>query len=273
MEYIDYAYLIATGLAGYFIGFKVSKRQNTEVTNILKNELITSNASDRSAYLGVLRRELGNEIMNRDPDRYLKNYYHLLDEKAKFEKLANEEIITRIQTISQDFRYFTDFDVIGTRDYVLYSNAFDTEDIDSLIRTYNNIVSYALLQTKIDEFWKYKVSEISEEELEHLKEYVSKVRDTKFLAHLHQAERDYWNYKVTEPEDLSFENNEYTVHPITDVAEVAYGVYIKKTDEYGIFSTFYGDNKNFDSYYRTDATFEKRIPLYNLHIPYCIAEH
>jgi len=268
MEILDYIYFILIGLVAFYLGYKVSLKVSAQVIKELKRELESSNATDRSAYLGVLRRELTNELMNRDPTRYLSNYYHLLDESEKFDHLTRDEALTRIQAISQDYKYFNDFDVIAVRDYILYSDALSIESDDNLIRIYNQIVSYSLLQAKVDKEWEYKVAKVKKEELEHLKEYVTRVEDTKFLAKLHQAERDYFNYSAAEPDEGTYENKEYIIQPIPHFAEVSYGVYIKESGEYGIFSRFYSDdNKRSDSYYRSDELFEERIYLRNLNIP------
>lgn len=266
---------LTSGLIGFLLGYALvrvaTRKQIALLTKHMNRDFASSNAADRSAYLGVLRREIANELIKRGPRKYLDNYLYLLDEKRKIAGLTAKEALIRSLAISQDYKLYKDFDIVEARDYVLYSDKLDWRNDDELIRAYNNIITFSLLQEKIDSQWEGKVPGIDETELEYLMEYLSRIRDTIFLAHLRRAQRDYENYMATAPDILAYENIDYFVRPIPAMPEIAHGVHIKETSEYGVYSEFY-DEKIFRSYYRSDETFKNRIPLHALTIPYCITE-
>ncbi|UPK15811.1 hypothetical protein IVA93_37530 (plasmid) [Bradyrhizobium sp. 155] len=58
-----------------------------------------------------------------------------------------------------------------------------------------------------------------------------------------------------------YESAEIAVFKLYDVAEVVKGFWFKDTNEYGVHSVFYGDDKSYESFYRSDRTFEKREVL------------
>lgn len=253
---------------GYRLGFKVAGKANEQAQGYLEDCLQSEKTGGYFCYLSVLRRELANEIMNRDANKYLQNYKQLLGEKERLDRLSKNEIDDRLKVMNKDYSHYEYFDKIGTRDYVLYDDAFGSESIEDLIKAYNAIVNFTYMTEKSEPYWNIRTGGISGEELIHLKEYVSRFRDTILLAHLHHAKRDYDIYTSTEPRDPSYENDRYVVTPLPARNPAhEYGVFIKCLDQYGIFETFYGDDdKNFNSFYRSDSSFEERRSLDGLGI-------
>lgn len=263
----------------FFIGVIIIKRIKARYDSIIKeleDEVQRTNADDRSLYLIALRRELGNILISHSPDKYLKNYYYLLEETKKIDELTIEQIKLRISTISTEYPYFRDFDQINTRDYILYSSIVDSEEIKLLYKTYNTIILYSYLMRKADPYWKTygNVHRITEEELNHLKMYIHQINDLELLAHLKRAKRDN-NLIKSYLSTGKYFNPEYKIkildETIEDKFEMSYGVYIEELQEYGVFSTFYDDDrdKSYFSYYRSDKSFKKRVILDPVDAPYC----
>ena len=240
------------------------------------SEMWRTSAIDRSNYLAVLKRELANELVRRNPTVYLQNYYRLLDEIERIQKLTEEDARMEFDALCVKYKHYTDFDIVQARDYVLYSDALDWEDDQEIIRTYNDIVSFCLLQGKIDADWHYRCNSPHEQELKHLERYVRRIEDTIFFFRLRQAERDYRSWQANcEAKFMyaEYENAEYAITPLSTIPEMVYGVRIKATQEYGKFSVLYGDNDNeYRSYYRSDRFFKKEEVLDKLNVPVCIPD-
>lgn len=164
-------YVLTAGLAGYFIGYKMSSKQLIKKLDFLKNYYKSDIVFNKRNYLGAIRREIANELTKRDKRRFKNNYLYLLDERKKIEKLTRDEVETRLAALRQSYKLMNDFDVIGTRDYISYSYAFETESDDDLLRLYNDIVFYCLLNAELDSDWD-SLDFISEREFEHLKNYI-----------------------------------------------------------------------------------------------------
>jgi hypothetical protein len=74
-------------------------------------------------YLNTLRRELANHLVWQDPDRYLQLYQLIHAETATFEDLTTVAAQARLLELSKKYPQYQDFDLIGTRDYVIYADA------------------------------------------------------------------------------------------------------------------------------------------------------
>ena len=96
------------------------------------------------------------------------------------------------------------------------------------------------------------------------------MKDKKFKERLKRAVREYHLATVSKPIDfqtpdggLVYENRDIAVFRLYDIAENAEGYWFKDTDEYGVHSSFYDDerDKSYESWYRSDRMFKTREVL------------
>jgi hypothetical protein len=93
-------------------------------------------------------------------------------------------------------------------------------------------------------------------------------RDTRLLQHIKSAKREYDSKNRDQPNqfhkhgDLVYETAHYSVFYVSHFAESRLGFYFKNIEEYGLCGFFAGEpGEYYDSYYRTDNTFQKEIRL------------
>ncbi|WP_316198736.1 hypothetical protein [Bradyrhizobium sp. SZCCHNS2002] len=95
-------------------------------------------------------------------------------------------------------------------------------------------------------------------------------RDTKLYDNIKAGMREYnWRerdqplWKAKHLEKV-FETAHLVAYHVDHFAESRVGFYFKDLDEYGMWSFFAGNGDEvFESYYRTDNTFQKEEPLYH----------
>ena len=103
----------------------------------------------------------------------------------------------------------------------------------------------------------------SEEELTHLTRYVQRIEDTKFEYRIQKAMRV--NFLARKDIGANLNNGLYEIIDLPHIAESRYGVHLKVTNEYGIYSYFvFDDGRSSRSYYRSNSTFELEQPLDSL---------
>lgn len=144
-------------------------------------------ASDRELMLATFRRELANYLVRRDPDRYVDLYRRAMQAEAAMGKADPEEREAYLTVITKRYPFYTDFDFIGTRPYVLYADALGRHADEELEEHYLNLVKFQALMRVADPDWKFYAAATSEKELEHLIGYVRKLKDTRFRHRLAEA--------------------------------------------------------------------------------------
>jgi hypothetical protein len=249
---------------GVFIGFRF-------IAGSLRPELSSSaqsQAIDRANYLQTLRRELANILIWRDPGGYLELYKTLHTETKSFASWRPDAIKARLAELYSKYPNYSDFDLIATREFVLYprdnASSLETSDIQD---RYKDIIQFETLSLIGVEGWKaagnFVVHITDDKELAYLHEYVLKVRDTQFKIRLAQAV-DFATLISANSESASCEldNDFYLVRRLPSLADVRYGIHIKSTNEFGIYSFFvFDDGRIHNSYYRSDPLFQLEQPL------------
>lgn len=256
---------IVTLVAGFMLGAKMSAKAVapafTEVSN--------TQAIDRANYLQTLRRELANILIWRNPQRYLQSYRQLHSEMASLSSWRPEEVRKRLAELCKKYPNYSDFDAVGTREYVLYPDGVSWNDDAELEGRYQDIVTFVALSVIADRTWKEAVSRgfvhtTSDKELTHLSEYVQRIEDTKLRLRIEQAV-DAYNARRDEQSGI-LDNDFYSIRPLRHFAENRYGIYLKRTNEFAIYSFFmFDDGRTHYSYYRSDPTFEQEGHLEPLH--------
>ncbi len=121
--------------------------------------------------------------------------------------------------------------------------------------------------------WVFRSSATSDQDLEHLREYVQKIKDTRFFQRLRAATTEFFgqtraiDFKPSNGQ-VVYETTALTVFQRPHIAESRYGFHFKDTNEYGIYSAFYADGRDrpYQSYYRSDRMFEAEHGLNYLRI-------
>jgi hypothetical protein len=126
-------------VVGFFLGAKlIAKGSLPGIKEMQKDQAI-----DRSNYLFTLRRELANKLIWQDPQRYLKLFQELSSEFKSFGSWRLEEINKRLAELSEKYPFYDDFDIIESKEYVLYSG--DWLNYEELEARYRDIATFVAL--------------------------------------------------------------------------------------------------------------------------------
>lgn len=216
-------------------------------------------ADDHNNYLMILRRELANYIIRKEPEKFLNAYKRNHDELKRYKTLSRVALTGEYIALCERFKYLRDLDIVGSgsQSHVLYDDAFSWSSVDDVLAHYWTICRFQRLKTLLDEHWAgFDVT--STEDLAHCEEYVTAINDAKFVIRLEKAIRTYY---ASRSEVLTeFENDEFFVQPLHHFAELRYGVMFKDTNEFGIRSVFEFDETDkapLITYYRSDSSYTK----------------
>jgi len=254
------------------LNLRIKLRNSEERLSILSHRTERDGAADRSLILYALARELANEMMQRDYQKFRKNFERLYLKWKEIEKSDISNKLAHYTMISEKYKYFANFDEVETQSHVLYCDALSWKSDDDLWDLFENIRLFNALNCELDVNWRQVGAVITEDELNHLRKYCLKLGDTILLAHLHKArdqlslleingkEFEYDGYWHCETPDYKFRELR---HPVED----RWGVYVKSLDRYGIWGTFY-DRPSYVSFYASNENFEEKL-LDDLHIRVC----
>ncbi len=250
-------------VVGFFLGAKLIAKGSLHGLK----EFDKAQAIDRANYLFTLRRELANILIWRDSKRYVKLYQELCSEFKTFKSWRLEEINKRLSELSKKYEFYNDFDIIGSKEYVLYSDNW--HNYEELEARYRDIATFVALSLVANSSWidaRYQIDfdftkEFIPDENNHLLEYVERIEDTKLIMRIEQAMDAY----RTMNESGLLENELLAVRPLrSPTPDNRYGIHIKRTGEFAIYSVFHFDEGGSrEEYYRSDSTFENEIYLHS----------
>lgn len=256
---MDFLWLVVAAVVGLVAGFFFGLKSSAESVRPGLQRLQETMAYDRNNYLRVLRRELANHLMQRDSTRFERLYEKLHYDLQRYDTFSKEALAGELRALVERFPQYDDFDLIGTRQHVLYPDAFGIVDDEEASEHFRTLVRFQALNARLDSSWS-TVRATSDDDLKHLHEYAAKVRDAKLKKRLKAAIDLY--YLAGDQTKDGFENRTFSVERVRHVAENRYGVHFKDTDEYGVYGSFYGDRPEpFESYFRTNSMFEDERPL------------
>lgn len=261
--------IIVVGLVALIGGFMLGAKLTEMAVAPRLNKVSNEQAIDRANYLQILRRELANQLVWRDPQRYLQLYRQLHSEVASFGSWRPEEVRKRLAELCRKYPNYDNFDTIGTREYVLYADGVSWIDDTELEQRYRDVVTFVALSVIADPTWNEAASRgfvhnLSNEELAHLTEYVQRIEDTKLRLRVEQAVEFY--YARRDEQTGLLDNDFYSIRPLRHFAENRYGIHLKRTNEFAIFAFFmFDDGRTSHRYYRSDPTFEQEEDLSPLH--------
>jgi hypothetical protein len=258
--------LFFVGLAALIVGVLVGAKLIAKGSLPGIKELEKTRAIDRANYLFTLRRELANILIWRDSNRYVKLYQGLCLEFKSIESWRIEEINKRVLELSGKYPNYIDFDIIGSKEYVLYSDNW--HNYEELEDRYRDIATFIALSLIGNSSWidaRYQIDfaftdEFVPNKLEHLLEYVDRIEDTKLIMRIVQAMEAYYSMQKSSLLD----NDYFAVQPIyRSTPDHLYSIHLKRTNEFAIYSVFVFDSGDTSkSYYRSDSTFENEKLLH-----------
>lgn len=258
MEWLWLLALLAGGVLGFWLGAKGA----AEGAKPVIQRFAETQAYDRNNYLRILRRELANHLMQRDSASFARLYEKLHYDIAKYDTFSKEALAGELRALVERFPQYDDFDLVGTRQHVLYPDALSIHDDDDVGEHFRSIVRFQALSAKLDPAWS-RFKSTSEDDLKHLQDYARDVRDAKFKKRLKAAIDTF--YLARGEERDSFETRDFSVVRVSHIAEIRYGVHFKDTDEYGLYGAFHGDRAEpFEHFYRSNMMFTDEASLTGL---------
>jgi len=248
--------VVVGAVGGFMFGATTFSKIMKEATEQSARQL----AADQDLLMRTFRRELGNWLFKTDPDRYIALYAQARAIEAEILAADAPTRHALMKRIATDVPFIADFDFVGTREHVSYGDALGLGSQDQIEENYLDIVRWQSLQIAGDPAWKYVAKPTSDADAEHAVTYAKRLKDTRFKKRLEETMRLYW-FSRNDTESLNLDNDFFSVRYVSHVAERRYGIHLKDTDEFGLFSVFYGDDRNFESYYRSSPDFSEEISL------------
>jgi hypothetical protein len=260
---------IFVGIVALVGGFVFGWKSGANAVVPALSQISNTQAIDRANFLQTLRRELANILVWRNPQRYLSLYRQLHVEAKSLASWRVEEVRTRISELCKKYPNYSDFDAVATREYVLYPDGVSMLDDAEIEERYRDLILFVALSVLADESWKDAAAKMfvhttSDKELAHLTEYVHRIEDTKLKLRIEQAmDHNAW---ARRDDARNLDNDFYAIIDLPHFAENRYGVHLKRTNEFGIYSFFvFDDGRISYSFYRSDPTFQQERPLNPLH--------
>lgn len=267
MQGWEFVAIFALGAAVGFFLKGMSKPAS--IANTYPSQTDLNWASDIELAMTTLRREIANYLIRRDPDRYVRLYEKARQIDSEIQHASKDVVVAQMTLLGDKFPFHTDFDLIGTREHVLYADSMTSHADEDIEEHFLNVVRFHAVSRVLDEKWGMRGEATNDQTLQHCREYARKIKDTRFRQRLIAAIDDFYKHSVT-PNRLAktqtepaYENRSIAVFHVDHIAENRYGIWLKDTDEYGIYSFFYDDerDKTYKSYYRSNRMFEAETLL------------
>ena len=241
---MEWLLLAGAVLIGFFVG---SLRGRPAHQAPMLNQLALNMASDRELMLFTFRRELANHMVRADPDRFLRLYRKARAAEAAIGSADKAEREAQFTIITKKYPMYEDFNLVGTREHVLYADALSTYPLEDIEDHYLNLVKFHALQRMLDEGWWLRGAATSDRDLEHLEQYVRKIKDTKFRQRLIAAIDEFQTFasakqlsRLDEPgkSPYVYETNVLAVRDVPHFAESRTGFHFIDTNEFALYGVF-----------------------------------
>lgn len=242
-----------------FIAFYLGELKQHEFD---KQRLQKSIYNRQSLYLGVLRREFFNGLL--DLDTILVLDMELRDYAIKIKNMNNQDFNKEASLyLIKEYPQIYQFDMIGDTHSIKYFDVVNQTDHDLIKKYYLDIVKSKILLTRLE-----NNSEFLENitNIDSVKEKIAEYEDERLglLAYEAIRRKKYFSPLITNGE--KYEDIDYIVELIKNTGfgpTIQLGIYIKKTEEHAIYEVFFSDSndKIYEKYYRSNKDFSKTEPL------------
>ena len=133
-------------------------------------------AANRELILATYRRELANYLLQRDPDRFLNLYRRARAAESAIEAGIGEDREAQLALLTNRYPFFSDFDLVGALEHVLYAEALRGYRLEDIEEHYLCLVKYHALRRALDPDWRFRGRATTNSKLEHLQTYVQKIK-------------------------------------------------------------------------------------------------
>jgi hypothetical protein len=248
--------LVFGGSAGIYLGNRAASTAWQAANESLRRIL----SHDQSRELSTFRRELANNLVRRDPDRFLRLYNKARVAEAEIEQATEAANQTQLAAIADKYPCISDFDFVGTLEHVLYADSLRNHDIDAIENHYLKLVQFHALKRNVSDDWLAIHPATSGQVESHLYTYVRQIEDTKFRQRIEAAKLEFYGFRGNRrldkvgSNDPLYETNRLAVYSVNRTAESRYGFHFKDTNEFAIYSL--------DGYfYRSNLLFKDEVLL------------
>ncbi|MFZ3034439.1 MAG: hypothetical protein WA138_10550 [Parvibaculum sp.] len=133
---IEWIAAAIVGLAvGWFLRGRIAKgdgqTMSADKVALRRN---VNEAEDR--YLEVLRREISNILLNIDPDLMVSTYEKGWRYQDELVETGKERVSADLKALTLKHKFFSDFDLLGTRHFIPYGDARWSSSDDELVERY-----------------------------------------------------------------------------------------------------------------------------------------
>lgn len=247
---------VLLGGGGFIVGVYFAARRLAAAQQAIAFRYEKDSATDRHMILSLLQRELANWMLRQSPDRYVATYKDAQLEAERILAGSTIEQEAKYDEIARRHPFYGDFDLIGTREHVLYDDGLSDLTFDEVASHYKDIVIFNALQKTFNAHWTGPAV-ASHEDLSRIEEYIAHYKDGILEKRIKDAVREHLAFRKVKESPAEYENNFCKVVYIHHFAECRLGVHFKDTDEYGLRGVFVHDNGDVsESYYRTDSRYE-----------------
>jgi hypothetical protein len=263
---MDFSVFVTVGLfaAGLYIGRRSQGSALNSLVNTADRKTSAAHeANDR--YLEVLRREIANLISRDDPEKMIELYRRAKAQEREMSGSNKSRLHAELTALTQKYPVYDDFDKIATKHFVPYSaeNARWLAE-NELPETYLDVSKFLSL-TRIRDGARHPA--FPDDDDRAFQRCMQELRDRKFRKSLEAAIDKYYVARQVREECGSemrnYEDRYIGVFRLQSYADVRYGIHLKDTNEYGVYSFFiHDDSKTSTSYSRSDASFGNEQALY-----------
>ncbi|SFO17649.1 hypothetical protein SAMN05216330_10291 [Bradyrhizobium sp. Ghvi] len=264
MDFSAFIIAAAALAVGIYIG---RQSQKAALGSLVRTADRKASAADEAndRYLEVLQRELANIIARDNPDRMIALYRKAQAQEREMLKADKARVQAELAALTHKYPVYEDFDKIGTKHFVPYSGEPLWGEEGELSDAYLDISKFLILG-RIQDGRSYRPV-FPEDDEKSFRRCMQELKDQTFRASLNDAvDKYYLARRVAEQSDSQmhdYEDQQIGVFHLPSYADVRYGIHLKKTDEYGVYSFFVHDDGKISSRYaRSDATFQNEIGLY-----------
>lgn len=146
---LEFAVFIVGGLATFFLTRRYYQSELREIQQTLRlKDANWKGAENR--YLNTLRRELANKLVSSDSKRFRRIYTKLREYEETIRNGSDDDAKLEFQYLIKKYPYHSSFDLLGTRDFIPYSEAFKDCHEDDVAERYSDIVKFLILDAHLD---------------------------------------------------------------------------------------------------------------------------
>jgi hypothetical protein len=263
MDFLS-VFITSVGLfaAGFYIGRRSQAPALSTLANTAERKASSANeANDR--YLEVLRRELAN-IVAGDPNKMIKLYRKAKAQEREMSGANKSRVQAELAALTHKYPAYEDFDKIATKHFVPYGAETRGEAEDELQENYLDISKFLSLTRRQDGTERPVFPDDDDKILQRC---MQELKDRKFRKSLEDAiEKHHVARQVAEEcgsQTRNYEDRYIGVFRLQSYADVRYGIHLKQTNEYGVYSFFvHDDGKISTNYSRSDPSFGNEKALY-----------